>query len=94
MDFAVPAVAQASLVHNFGALAIFVAREPSKPSPPSQDQPPNDNVKITPRQAEELFHSVDQILQFDSKETGLRVKRDVKRRLTGRDEVVAYRPSI
>lgn len=90
VDFAVPAVAQASLVHNFGALAIFVAPEPSKPSPPSQDQPPNDNVKITPRQAEELFHSVDQILQFDSKETGLRVKRDVKRRLTGRDEVVAY----
>ncbi|MFZ0731966.1 MAG: hypothetical protein WAM79_06550 [Candidatus Sulfotelmatobacter sp.] len=48
------------------------------------------DVKITPRQAEELFHSVDEILQFDSKETGLPIKRDVKRKLTSRDEVVSY----
>jgi len=47
-------------------------------------------VKITPREAEELFHSVDEILQFDSKETGLPIKREVKRKLTSRDEVMAY----
>ncbi len=47
-------------------------------------------VKITPRQAEELFHSVDQILAFDSKQTGLPVKKQVKRRLTSRDEVESY----
>jgi hypothetical protein len=47
-------------------------------------------VKITPREAEELFHSVDEILAFDSKQTGLPIKREVKRRLTSRDEVVAY----
>ena len=47
-------------------------------------------VKITPRQAEELFHSVDEILAFDSKQTGLPIKKTVKRRLTSRDEVVAY----
>jgi len=47
-------------------------------------------VKITPRQAEELFHSVDEILAFDSKHTGLPIRKNVKRRLTSRDEVVAY----
>ena len=47
-------------------------------------------IKITPRQAEELFHSVDEILAFDSKKTGLPVKKHVKRRLTSRDEVVGY----
>ena len=47
-------------------------------------------VKITPREAEELFHSVDEILAFDSKHTGLAIKKDVKRRLTSRDEVVSY----
>ena len=47
-------------------------------------------VKITPRQAEELFHSVDEILAFDSKRTGLPIKKQVKRRLTSRDEVVGY----
>jgi hypothetical protein len=70
------------------------AQEPAKPSQqepakPSDDQSESD-VKITPRQAEELFHSVDEILQFDSKETGLPVKHEVKRKLTSRDEVVAY----
>jgi hypothetical protein len=47
-------------------------------------------VKITARQAEELFHSVDEILAFDSKRTGLPIKKQVKRRLTSRDEVVGY----
>jgi hypothetical protein len=56
----------------------------AKPSPPEKE------VKITPREAEELFHSVDEILAFDSKRSGLPVKKQVKRRLTSRDEVVAY----
>ena len=64
-------------------------QEPTKPIPPPE-QPPKDDVKITPRQAEELFHSVDEILDFDSKQTGLPVKREVKRKLTSRDEVVSY----
>ena len=49
-----------------------------------------EEVKITPRQAEELFHSVDEILEFDSKQTGLPIKQEVKRKLTSRDEVVSY----
>ena len=62
---------------------------------PTQDQskaapPEKDEVKITPRQAEELFHSVDEILDFDSKQSGLPIKREVKRKLTSRDEVVSY----
>ncbi len=56
-------------------------------APPAQEKP---EVKITPREAEELFHTVDEILAFDSKHTGLPIKKEVRRRLTSRDEVVAY----
>lgn len=47
-------------------------------------------TKITPQQAEQLFRDVDTILDFASKDTGLPIKHSVKRRLTSRDEVVAY----
>jgi hypothetical protein len=66
------------------------AQEPAQPAPPQQKEKEEDEVKITPRQAEELFHSVDEILQFDSQQTGLPIKREVKRKLTSRDEVVSY----
>ena len=69
------------------------AQEPTKPVPPPEapPQPPSQSeVKITPRQAEELFHSVDEILQFDSKQTGLPIRHEVKRKLTSRDEVETY----
>jgi len=67
------------------------AQEPTKPAPP-QPEPSKDkdDVKITPREAEQLFHSVDEILEYDSKATGLPIKKEVKRKLTSRDEVVAY----
>jgi hypothetical protein len=52
--------------------------------------PDSDEVKITPQEAQDLFHSVDEILLFDSKHSGLPVKKEVKKRLTSRDEVVAY----
>src|SRR6202046_4050412 len=61
---------------------------PTQPATtPSTEKP---EVKITPREAEELFHSVDEILAFDSKQTGLPIKKQVKRRLTSRDEVEGY----
>ncbi len=47
-------------------------------------------VKITAREAQELFHTVDEILAFDSKQTGLPIKKQVKRRLTSRDQVAGY----
>jgi hypothetical protein len=56
----------------------------------TQTSPEDKEIKITPHEAEELFHSVDEILRFDSKETGLPIKHDVKRKLTSRDEVMAY----
>ena len=68
-------------------------QQPTKPIPPAEEpkqEEPKGDVKITPRQAEELFHSVDEILAFDSKETGLPIKHEVKRKLTSRDEVVSY----
>jgi len=64
------------------------AQQPTEPVPPPEE--PKGEVKITPRQAEELFHTVDEILAFDSKETGLPIKHEVKRKLTSRDEVVSY----
>ncbi len=63
-----------------------IAQEPLKPPPPK----PREEVRITPREAEELFHSVDEILAFDSKQTGLPIKKPVKRKLTSREEVVSY----
>jgi hypothetical protein len=63
--------------------------QPSTPAP-DKPAPDRDEVKITPQQAEELFHSVDEILEFDSRQTGLPIKRDVKRKLTSRDQVVSY----
>jgi hypothetical protein len=47
-------------------------------------------TKITPQQAEQLFRDVDTILDFVSKDTALEIKHSVKRRLTSREEVVAY----
>ncbi len=73
-------------------------QDPSTQAPSERDQKPagedagatKPEVKITPREAEELFHSVDEILVFDSKQTGLPIKKQVKRRLTSRDEVSGY----
>jgi len=74
------------------AQAPTTTQEPTKPvAPPDQpQQAPEGEIKITPRQAEDLFHSVDEIMQFDSKQTGLPIKHDVKRKLTSRDEVYSY----
>src|SRR3954468_2487075 len=47
-------------------------------------------TKITPEQAEQLFHDVDTILAFASNDTSMPKKHDVKRRLASREEVVSY----
>ena len=82
-----PAAAQSSQDQNAQPSQSPSAQQPTKPT---EEPPQQGDVKITPRQAEELFHSVDEILQFDSKETGLPIKHDVKRKLTSRDEVFSY----
>ena len=61
----------------------------SKPDQSNAAKPPTE-TKITPQQAEQLFRDVDTILEFASKDTALEIKHSVKRRLTSREEVVAY----
>jgi len=46
--------------------------------------------KISPKEADELFRSVDETLKFASKDTEFPVKHEVKRQLATRDQVVAY----
>ncbi|HEX8815346.1 MAG TPA: hypothetical protein VF753_07590 [Terriglobales bacterium] len=53
-------------------------------------RPQQPEKKISPKDAEALFQSVDQILKFVSEDTGLPIKSEVKRRLASREEVVAY----
>jgi len=71
-----------------GAATASQPKQGQKPA--STDHPGTQEQKISPKEAEELFHDVDEILRFASKDTGLPIKREVKRRLTSRDEVVAY----
>ncbi len=65
---------------------------PGTIAPSSQGKAANPSAPthITPEQARQLFNSVDAILQFDSKVTGLPVLQSVKRRLVTRDEVEKY----
>jgi hypothetical protein len=64
---------------------------------PAQTPPPaeggatvTEEHKVTPQEAKELFRSIDEILKFSSDNTGLPIKHKIKRKLIGRDEVVAY----
>jgi hypothetical protein len=81
-------------VSAWGQAPVPQAGEASAPRPPEQAQnPANANApdqKISPKEAQELFRDVDQILHFASTDSGLPIKKEVKRRLTSRDEVVAY----
>ncbi len=67
----------------FVTLCIAPAQETAK-------APPANQPKISAEAAKELLGSVDEILRFASKDTGFPIRSDVKRRLTSRDEVVAY----
>ncbi|MEO6828302.1 MAG: hypothetical protein ABI164_00725 [Acidobacteriaceae bacterium] len=75
-------------------IALPLAAQKAQPAPPPQPDstanPATQPTHITPEQAKDLFGSVDAILAFDSKETGLPILRSVKRRLVTRDEVEHY----
>jgi hypothetical protein len=65
----------------------------AKPSPQAEDQsarPESTEPRISPKEAEELFRSVDEIMKFASEDTALPIHKPVKRRLTSRDEVTDY----
>lgn len=66
-------------------------QESSAPQGKSGNAPSSETEKkISPQEAQELFRSVDEILNFVSKDTTLPIRDDVKRRLVNRDEVVAF----
>jgi hypothetical protein len=58
-----------------------------KKAPPREG---GEESRISPEEAAELLHSVDEIIAFSSQDTGLPVLHPVKRQLIGRDELTAY----
>jgi hypothetical protein len=57
------------------------------PPPPPAGAP---EKTISAQEAQELFRTVDELLQFASKSTGLPVKTPVRRQLTSRDQLEAF----
>ncbi|MGI4852489.1 MAG: hypothetical protein ACRYF4_00415 [Janthinobacterium lividum] len=88
-----------SLLAGLALLATLTANgQVPKPTVPVPDPPPEtvtskpmaspgSNTHITKDQAKTLFHSVDDILAFVSKDSHLKATRPVKRKLLTRDEV-------
>jgi hypothetical protein len=66
------------------------AQLPQPQTGPGESARATPETRISPKEAEELFRSVDEILKFASQDTGLPVKQEVKKRLTSRDQVEAY----
>jgi hypothetical protein len=74
--------------------------QPSAPAPAqTQSNPSRNRVEVAPVEkihqitaveAKELFRSVDEILHFASKDTGLPIKKKVKRKIVSRPEVEKY----
>src|SRR6266550_2481841 len=74
-------------------LAPVAAEPPQAPGNKNADKNTSaaaQEQKISPQQAQELFRSVDLILQFASEDTALPIKDKVKRRLIDREEVESY----
>jgi hypothetical protein len=86
-----------SVFSVFGWAQVPETQSPANPPAPTQKNADQNTPaaaepeqKISPKEAEVLFRSVDEILQFASKDTALPIKHGVKRRLVTRDEVEAY----
>ncbi|MGZ4842424.1 MAG: hypothetical protein ACXV5J_11815, partial [Candidatus Angelobacter sp.] len=63
----------------------------STPSPNRVEVEPIEKIHlITPAEAKELFRSVDEILHFASKDTGLPIRKKVKRTIVSRPQVEKY----
>ncbi|MGA8540631.1 MAG: hypothetical protein WB566_14100, partial [Terriglobales bacterium] len=80
-----------------GTIWAQATNAPSQDQPPAgegaratQASPPAPETTVSPKEAKELFRSVDEILQFASQDTDLPIKHKVKRRLASRDEVQSY----
>ncbi len=68
----------------------WTQNQPAKPPETDAAQTDETAHQISPKEADELFRSVDDILKFCSKETGLPIKHTVNRKLTSRDEVEEF----
>jgi hypothetical protein len=84
-----------ALVFSGNSLIAQTAAQPAaKPQTSAADQHPptaqESPSRITPEQAQEIFRSVDEILSFVSKDSGLAIKSPVKRELAGREQVRKY----
>ena len=71
------------------------AQPPNSGGAKATDQSQTSNTSspekiISPQEAKELFHSVDELLKFASDDTGMPIKHEVKRKLTDRKEVESY----
>lgn len=62
----------------------------AQPSHRLEIEPVEKVHQITPAEAKELFRSVDEILRFASKDTGLPIKKKVKRTIVSRPQVEKY----
>lgn len=72
-----------------GAISAPLFSQAPKPSEPAAPQAKTEQ-RITPQQAKDLFRSVDEILHFVSDDSKLPIRKEIKRRLTTRDEVEKY----
>jgi len=66
------------------------AQPSATPSHRLEMEPVETIHQITPAEAKELFRSVDEILHFASKDTGLPIKKKVKRTIVSRPQVEKY----
>jgi len=88
------ALAALVVAHALATSGVRAQVAPAGPSASEQQNPDQEEAqpekKISPQEAQELFRDVDAILRFASQDTDLPVKKEVKRRLTTRDQVVSY----
>jgi hypothetical protein len=65
---------------------------PTNPAPPAaqEEKGPAGDRHISAEEAKQLLGAVDDVLKFDSKDTGLAIKAEVRRQLIDRDKVQAY----
>ena len=69
---------------------VSVQNQQQGTAPPQESQQPQPETRITKAQAKELFRSVDVILRFASKDTGLPIESEVKRHLITRESMEKY----
>ena len=68
-------------------LLVFAAAAPAQQTSSPDSKPNKEKIETSEKQADELFHEMNSILEFVSDDTKLPIKHPVKHKLVGRDEV-------